>query len=60
MPSLPKTITQRINRLAHRLALAHEQHVKSELVAQLMEARTGGASFEALNKMLDRLETPTT
>jgi hypothetical protein len=56
MHQLPKTISSRVNRLSHRQALAHEQRIKSELMAQLLKARTDGASFEDLTAMIDKLE----
>lgn len=59
MQPLTKPIQSRINRLAHRQALEHEQRIKSELTEQLLKARTNGASFEVLTAMLDKLEAPT-
>lgn len=56
MIPLPKTLQSRINRLAHRQALRHEQRIKSEMIAQLLKARTEGASFDALMALLDKLE----
>ena len=56
MQPLTKPLQSRINRLAHRQALGLEQRIKSELVAQLLKARTDGASFEVLAAMLDKLE----
>lgn len=54
--TLTKPLQSRINRLAHRQALDYENRTKSELVAQLLKARTDGASFEVLAAMLDKLE----
>lgn len=51
-----KPLQSRINRLAHRQALQHEQRIKSELTAQLLKARTDGASVVELAAMLDKLE----
>lgn len=56
MQPLTKPIQSRINRLAHRQALEHENRIKSELMAQLLKARTDGASFDVLTAMLDKLE----
>jgi hypothetical protein len=56
MQPLIKPLQSRINRLAHRQALQHEQRIKGELVAQLLKARTDGASFEDLTAMLDKME----
>lgn len=58
MQSLSKHIQSRINRLAHRQALEHERRIKAELTAQLMKARTDGASFESLMALVDKLEAP--
>lgn len=57
--TLTKPLQSRINRLAHRQALEHEQRIKSDLVAQLLKARTDGASFEAMTAMMDKLEGAT-
>lgn len=57
--TLTKPIQSRINRLAHRQALQHEQRIKSELVAQLLKARIDGASVVELAAMLDKLEAAT-
>ena len=54
--TLTKPMQSRVNRLAHRQALQHEQLIKSELTAQLVKARTDGASFDALAEMLAKLE----
>lgn len=56
MQPLTKPLQSRINRLAHRQAVEHENRIKSELVAQLLKARTDGATFEVLAAMLDKLE----
>lgn len=56
MIPLPKTLQSRINRLAHSQALHEERRIKSELMAQLMKARTEGASFDDLAAILDKLE----
>lgn len=56
MQPLTKPLQSRINRLAHRQALEHEQRIKSELVVQLLKARTDGASVVELAAMLDKLE----
>lgn len=56
MQQLTKPIQSRINRLAHRQALEQEQRIKAELMAQLLKARTDGASFEDMTAMLDKLE----
>ena len=57
MNPLPKTLQSRINRLAHRQALKHEQRIKSDLTQQLQQARIEGASFDDLTRTLDVLET---
>jgi hypothetical protein len=56
MNPLTKPLQSRINRLAHRQALQHEQRIKSELTARLQTARTDGASLEVLTRLLDDLE----
>lgn len=56
MQPLTKPIQSRINRLAHRQALEHESRIKSELTAQLLKARTDGASLDDLTAMLATLE----
>lgn len=58
MRSLSKPIQSRINRYAHRLALEHERRIKLELTAQILKARTDGASFESLMALVDKLEAP--
>jgi len=57
MNPLTKPIQSRINRLAHRQALQHEQRIKSELMERLQNARTDGASLEVLTRLLDELES---
>ncbi len=59
MNTLAKPLQSRINRLAHRQALQHEQRIKSELTAKLQTARTDGASLAVLAAMLDKLEAAT-
>ena len=54
--TLPKTLQSRVNKVAHRQALEHEQRIKYELMAQLLKARTDGASLADLAAMLDKLE----
>jgi hypothetical protein len=56
MNRLTKPLQSRINRLAHRQALQHEQRIKTELMERLQNARKGGASFEVLTRLLDDLE----
>lgn len=56
MNPLPKILQSRINRLAHRQALQHEQRIKSDLTQQLQKARIDGASFDDLTAILDKLE----
>ena len=45
----------RINRLAHAQALQHETHLKALLLEQVQAARDGGASFNELAALVDRL-----
>lgn len=59
MHQLPKTLSSRVNRFVHKQALQHEQRIKSELVAQLLKARTEGAPLAVLAAMLDKLEAAT-
>lgn len=56
MNQLPKTLSSRVNRFVHKQAIQHEQRIKTELTAQLLKARTDGATFEVLAAMLDKLE----
>lgn len=56
MQLLAKPLQSRINRLAHRIAIQQEPHIKSELLGQLQTARKNGASFDDLTRMLDELE----
>ena len=58
MRSLSKPIQSRINRYAHRQALEHERRIKAELTAQILKARTDGASFDDLVALVDKLEAP--
>ena len=46
----------RINRLAHAQALHHETRLKALLLEQVQAARDGGASFDELAALVDRLE----
>jgi len=54
---LTKPLQSRINRLAHRIAMQQEPHIKSELLERLQNARNAGASFEVLTRLLDDLES---
>ncbi|MFO7542744.1 MAG: hypothetical protein R6W97_08070 [Thiobacillus sp.] len=56
MSQLPKTLSIRVNRLAHRLAFEHEEHAKASLTERLQKARTDGASLDDLTAMLATLE----
>jgi hypothetical protein len=58
MNPLTKLLQSRINRLAHRQALQHEQRIKAELMERLQNAREDGATFDDLTKMIDALEPP--
>ena len=46
----------RINKLAHSQALLHETRLKAGLIEQVKSARNGGASFDELSALVDKLE----
>ena len=45
----------RINRLAHTQALQHETRLKASLLEHVQSARDGGASFDELAALVDKL-----
>lgn len=46
----------RINRLAHAHAIRQEPRLRAVLLAQVQTARDGGATFDELAALVDKLE----
>lgn len=52
---LPRHTRERINRLVHWAALCHEQRLKDDLTARLLQARAAGG-FAAIGPVLEQIE----
>ncbi len=56
MKALPQPLRRRVNRLAHALAAAHEQHQREVITSRLLGLAAGGARFSDLDGALVQLE----
>lgn len=52
---IPSPVRSRINALAHHLAALEETRLRAILIARVQAAAADGASFEALNELVDKL-----
>ena len=54
---LNAVVRARVNQLAHRLGLAHENALRAKLLARLATSTSAGATVAELNKLIDELES---
>lgn len=52
-------LRSRVNQLAHAQGLRYENALRSELMAQIQAARDGGATFDELAALVDKIEAKT-
>lgn len=52
---LPRHLREKVNKLAHKAGLHHEQRLKADLTARLLEARAAGG-FAAIGPVLEQID----